>query len=106
MPLALMGTMVSLNIPSFRSCANSQGIGPFRRTCEITLSLLRQNEDALMTVLETFLHDPTTDFIGKRVSNFQPPGSFEVASSNFFALASYPRECSGHTGRCVGRCSE
>ncbi|EKV15882.1 Inositol kinase kinase (UvsB), putative [Penicillium digitatum PHI26] len=40
--------------------------GPFRRTCEITLSLLRQNEDALMTVLETFLHDPTTDFIGKR----------------------------------------
>ncbi|KAJ5770783.1 uncharacterized protein N7511_002834 [Penicillium nucicola] len=41
-------------------------IGPFRRTCEITLSLLRQNEDALMTVLETFLHDPTTDFIGKR----------------------------------------
>ncbi|CAG8024016.1 unnamed protein product [Penicillium olsonii] len=40
--------------------------GPFRRTCEITLGLLRQNEDALMTVLETFLHDPTTDFIGKR----------------------------------------
>lgn len=47
-------------------------IGPFRRTCEITLRLLRQNEDALMTILETFLHDPTTDFIGKRVS-FQTP---------------------------------
>ncbi|KAF9892395.1 serine/threonine-protein kinase M1 [Aspergillus nanangensis] len=30
------------------------------------LGLLRQNEDALMTVLETFLHDPTTDFIGKK----------------------------------------
>ncbi|OJJ46333.1 hypothetical protein ASPZODRAFT_66362 [Penicilliopsis zonata CBS 506.65] len=40
--------------------------GPFRRTCEITLRLLRQNEDALMTILETFLHDPTTDFIGKK----------------------------------------
>ncbi|KAE8338953.1 hypothetical protein BDV24DRAFT_137247 [Aspergillus arachidicola] len=40
--------------------------GPFRKTCEITLGLLRQNEDALMTVLETFLHDPTTDFIGKK----------------------------------------
>ncbi|KAH2263658.1 hypothetical protein KXV44_000323 [Aspergillus fumigatus] len=40
--------------------------GPFRRTCEISLRLLRQNEDALMTVLETFLHDPTTDFIGKK----------------------------------------
>ncbi|KAJ6084451.1 hypothetical protein N7486_011251 [Penicillium sp. IBT 16267x] len=43
--------------------------GPFRRTCEITLSLLRQNEDSLMTILETFLHDPTTDFIGKRRRN-------------------------------------
>ncbi|KAB8231016.1 protein kinase MEC1 [Aspergillus alliaceus] len=40
--------------------------GPFRKTCEIILGLLRQNEDALMTVLETFLHDPTTDFIGKK----------------------------------------
>ncbi|KAH2203789.1 hypothetical protein KXW59_002016 [Aspergillus fumigatus] len=40
--------------------------GPFRRTCEISLRLLRQNEDALMTVLGTFLHDPTTDFIGKK----------------------------------------
>ncbi|KIW85501.1 hypothetical protein Z517_00892 [Fonsecaea pedrosoi CBS 271.37] len=37
--------------------------GPFRKCCEITLTLLRSNEDALMTILETFLHDPTTDFI-------------------------------------------
>ncbi|RAK98040.1 protein kinase MEC1 [Aspergillus ibericus CBS 121593] len=40
--------------------------GPFRKTCDISLGLLRHNEDALMTVLETFLHDPTTDFIGKK----------------------------------------
>ncbi|KAK2787809.1 serine/threonine-protein kinase M1 [Emmonsiellopsis sp. PD_33] len=40
--------------------------GPFRKTCELTLGLLRQNEDSLMTILETFLHDPTTDFIGKK----------------------------------------
>lgn len=43
-------------------------LGPFRKTCEISLRLLRQNEDALMTVLETFLHDPTADFIGKKVT--------------------------------------
>ncbi|ODH48741.1 hypothetical protein GX48_05176 [Paracoccidioides brasiliensis] len=42
--------------------------GPFRKTCELTLGLLRQNEDSLMTILETFLHDPTTDFIGRKVS--------------------------------------
>lgn len=40
--------------------------GPFRRSCELSLGLLRQNEDALMTILETFLYDPTTDFIGKK----------------------------------------
>lgn len=37
--------------------------GPWRRCSEITLALLRNNEDALMTILETFLHDPTTDFL-------------------------------------------
>ncbi|KAI1919319.1 serine/threonine-protein kinase M1 [Ophidiomyces ophidiicola] len=40
--------------------------GPFRKTCELTQGLLRQNEDSLMTILETFLHDPTTDFIDKK----------------------------------------
>lgn len=47
--------------------------GPFRRTSEISLGLLRQNEDALMTVLETFLHDPTTDFIGRKVCSDPSP---------------------------------
>ncbi|KAF2724888.1 hypothetical protein K431DRAFT_261173 [Polychaeton citri CBS 116435] len=38
--------------------------GPFRKSSELTLQLLRQNKDTLMTILETFLYDPTTDFIG------------------------------------------
>ena len=40
--------------------------GPFRKSCELTLGILRQNQDTLMTILETFLYDPTTDFIGKK----------------------------------------
>lgn len=36
--------------------------GPFRRSSEITMQLLRNHEDALITVMETFLHDPTADF--------------------------------------------
>lgn len=49
--------------------------GPFRHCSEITLQLLRSNEDALMTILETFLHDPTTDFIEKeRRKKKQIPG--------------------------------
>lgn len=43
--------------------------GPFRKSCELTLGILRQNEDTLMTILETFLYDPTTDFIGKKKKN-------------------------------------
>ncbi|WEW59433.1 serine/threonine-protein kinase M1 [Emydomyces testavorans] len=46
--------------------------GPFRKTCELTQGILRQNEDSLMTTLETFLHDPTTDFIDKKASSFPP----------------------------------
>ena len=40
--------------------------GPYRKGCELTLKILRANEDTLMTILETFLYDPTTDFIGKK----------------------------------------
>ncbi|KAL8917919.1 MAG: hypothetical protein Q9208_007662 [Pyrenodesmia sp. 3 TL-2023] len=40
--------------------------GPFRKSCELALGILRQHEDTLMTILETFLYDPTTDFIGKK----------------------------------------
>ncbi|KAK1813304.1 serine/threonine-protein kinase M1 [Friedmanniomyces endolithicus] len=43
--------------------------GPFRKSSELTLGQLRQNRDTLMTVLETFLYDPTTDFVGKKKRN-------------------------------------
>lgn len=80
MLLALMGIMVCLGSNArvwTLNVANTYGLGPFRRTCEITLGLLRQNEDALMTVLETFLHDPTTDFIGRKVC-------IEYSNSNLY----------------------
>ena len=37
--------------------------GPYRKACELTLAMLRQHEHTLMTILETFLYDPTTDFM-------------------------------------------
>ena len=40
--------------------------GPFRKSSELTLRMLRQSKDTLMTVLETFLYDPTTDFVDKK----------------------------------------
>ncbi|EFX01973.1 inositol kinase kinase [Grosmannia clavigera kw1407] len=35
--------------------------GPFRRSCELTLRLLREQEETLLAVLEAFIHDPTLD---------------------------------------------
>ncbi|KAI9830439.1 MAG: hypothetical protein M1819_005691 [Sarea resinae] len=53
--------------------------GPFRKSCELTMTILRQNEDTLMTILETFLYDPTTDFIGKKVGpNAYPKVGFST----------------------------
>ncbi|KAI9688750.1 MAG: serine/threonine-protein kinase M1 [Bathelium mastoideum] len=40
--------------------------GPFRKSAELTMGILRVSEDTLMTILETFLYDPTQDFIGKK----------------------------------------
>ena len=51
--------------------------GPFRKSCELTLQILRQNEDTLMTILETFLYDPTTDFIGKKKRSTSVPDTPE-----------------------------
>jgi serine/threonine-protein kinase ATR len=37
--------------------------GPFRRSCEVSTAVLRENEDTLMTIMETFLHDPAVDMV-------------------------------------------
>ena len=51
--------------------------GPFRKSCELTASILRGYEDTLMTILETFLYDPTTDFLGKKKRSSLVPDSPE-----------------------------
>jgi serine/threonine-protein kinase ATR len=44
-----------------------QGVeGGFRKSAELTYALLRQHQDTLITILETFVHDPTADFLGGR----------------------------------------
>uniref|UniRef100_A0A0W0G3C2 non-specific serine/threonine protein kinase n=1 Tax=Moniliophthora roreri TaxID=221103 RepID=A0A0W0G3C2_MONRR len=43
--------------------------GIFRTACEITLQLLRDNKDLLMSVLDAFIHDPLVDFAEKRHTN-------------------------------------
>ncbi|KAJ1652981.1 hypothetical protein IWQ61_006805 [Dispira simplex] len=40
--------------------------GVFRRTCEVTMGLLRTHRDSLMCVLETFIHDPLCEWSRQR----------------------------------------
>ncbi|CAK7274483.1 serine/threonine-protein kinase M1 [Sporothrix epigloea] len=35
--------------------------GPFQRSCELTLRMMREQEETLLAVLEAFIHDPTLD---------------------------------------------
>ncbi|KAH9999987.1 hypothetical protein BJV77DRAFT_1114938 [Russula vinacea] len=40
--------------------------GVFRIACEITMGLLRENKDTLMTVLDPFIHDPLVEWEDER----------------------------------------
>ncbi|EAU37733.1 hypothetical protein ATEG_02771 [Aspergillus terreus NIH2624] len=66
--------------------------------------------DALMTVLETFLHDPTTDFIGKKRRNHHanvpdtPAGVLESARNKLRGLLpgeSVPLSVDGHVDELI-----
>lgn len=39
--------------------------GVFRGSCEVTLAVLRENSETLMSVLETFVHDPLVEWKDK-----------------------------------------
>lgn len=43
--------------------------GPFRKVSELTLNIVRSNEDLLMVVLEAFVHDPV---VQDRINNMNP----------------------------------
>ena len=36
--------------------------GPFRRACEVTMSVVRENRDLLFNVLQAFVNDPLVRF--------------------------------------------
>lgn len=53
--------------------------GVFRKACEVTMSILRDNKDSLMSVLETFVHDPLVDWIpGGPKKKVRPSFSYVV----------------------------
>ncbi|KAI9189836.1 hypothetical protein H9P43_001269 [Blastocladiella emersonii ATCC 22665] len=43
--------------------------GPFRRACEVVMRVVRDHREALMIVLDTFVHDPLIEWKQKRKAN-------------------------------------
>lgn len=67
--------------------------GPFRKSSEITLHLLRQHEETLMTILEAFVHDPTLDLLNKKPEKKRKEGIPQTAQG---VLDSIQRKVKGY----------
>lgn len=52
--------------------------GPFRKSSELTLSILRQQEETLMTILEAFIYDPTLDLQKDKRAHKRNDGSVKL----------------------------
>lgn len=49
--------------PNLVDALGATGVdGVFRRGCEITMELLQENKDSLISVLEAFIHDPLVEW--------------------------------------------
>ncbi|KAJ1920946.1 hypothetical protein H4219_000999 [Mycoemilia scoparia] len=55
--------------------------GAFRISCEVTLHLLRNNRDALMSVLRPFLHDPLCEW-SKHSKSTRSPNTGEIVNDH------------------------
>lgn len=73
--------------------------GPFRKSSELTLKLLRQHEETLMTIMEAFVYDPTLDLLNKKPEKKRKEG---VPQTGQGVLDSIQRKVKGYlTGEIV-----
>lgn len=47
--------------------------GVFRTACEVTMQLLRDNRDSLMSVLDAFVHDPLVEWEEEKLKQVSSP---------------------------------
>ncbi|KAF8859864.1 protein kinase-like protein rad3 [Acephala macrosclerotiorum] len=69
--------------------------GPFRKSSELTLKLLRQHEETLMTILEAFVYDPTLDLLTKKPDKKKREGAINVPQTAQGVLDSIQRKIRG-----------
>jgi serine/threonine-protein kinase ATR len=68
--------------------------GPFRKSSELTLTLLRQHQETLMTILEAFIYDPTLDLL-KKTEKKRKEGSIVIAQTPQLVLDAIQRKVKG-----------
>jgi serine/threonine-protein kinase ATR len=60
--VSLVSKVCYLLLPIINLMFLTNLIGVFRIACEITLGLLRDNRNSLMSVLDAFIHDPLVEW--------------------------------------------
>ncbi|SZF04158.1 unnamed protein product [Blumeria hordei] len=76
--------------------------GPFRTSSELTLRLLRQHEETLMTILEAFVYDPTLDLLSRRPDKKKKAIALGVPDTAQGVLKSIQRKVRGLlAGECM-----
>jgi serine/threonine-protein kinase ATR len=63
--------------------------GAFRKSCEVTLGVMRNYSEPLMSVMETFVHDPLCEWFDKRKN------SEKVAHNAAIKLATIEKKLNG-----------
>ncbi|CAJ0950979.1 unnamed protein product, partial [Mesorhabditis belari] len=67
--------------------------GAFRKSCEATLSVMRENKETLLTVIATFVHDPLLEFFkAAERANRQSHSSKQFLPSEIDAMSSEAKE--------------
>ncbi|CEP23236.1 hypothetical protein BN1211_3769 [Cyberlindnera jadinii] len=75
--------------------------GTFRKSCEVTLRLIRANETPLMNILESFLHDPIMDWSQKRRNRNTPQAALSTIRRKIRGILDkegIPMSVDGQTG--------
>jgi phosphatidylinositol kinase/protein kinase (PI-3 family) len=75
--------------PNLVDALGATGVdGVYRKGCEITMEVLRENKDSLISVLEAFIHDPLVEWQEakrREVCAFSAPSTGESNLTNLFA---------------------
>lgn len=60
--------------------------GVFRIACEVTMQLLRDNKDSLMSVLDAFIHDPLVEWEDEKRKLVRRPSFSSCLSPNVYVF--------------------